>query len=278
MLLLCFPIQLCSANETAQKAEIQPKGLHGLLCSPTGEPVPHSTVYINLIKVTTAKDGTFFLDHETLEHQGPELLVMANVTQNNKPYSCAQMIHYVTGTENITIRLRPQASIIGTVVSEKGEPVEGAQVSPYMNVGSMTCHGTIQAGKVSQTDTNGAFRLTNLYPGMIYRLHIKASGKERKWTDWIALPAHLTSSTIRVILRDAPASVTGRVVNQNGDGVPEIHVILGHPCIPDDTTRTDNEGNFQIFNLFPEQEVRLCINGTFYPVKAGTKDFVVIVN
>jgi hypothetical protein len=278
LLLLGIPIQLCHANETASKADMHPKGLHGLLCTPTGEPVPNSTVTINnWIKATTAKDGTFFVDHQELEHQGPELLVMAGTSQNNTSYSCAEIINYVTGKENITIRLRPQVSIIGTVVAENGELIEGAEVVPYMNAGSITCHGTIQAGKASQTDANGEFRLTDLYPEMVYRLHIKAPGKERKWTDWIALPQRLTSDKIRVTLRDAPASVTGRVVDRNGDGVPSL-VILGHPCIPDDTIKTDSEGYFKVANLLGEQEVRLFVNRRFYPVKAGTQDFVITVN
>ena len=277
LLLLCLPIPLCNAAEIAPKDEIHTKGLRGFLCTPTGEPVPNTTVTINYgIKATTAEDGTFFVDHEKLEYQGAELLVMAAFTQNDRSYSGAQIINYVTGKENISIRLGPQVSIIGTIAGENGEPIEGAEVIPYMNAGSITCHGTIRVGKASQTDVNGAFKLTGLHPEMVYRLHIKARGKERKWTDWIGLPSRLTSNKIQVILRDAPASVTGRVVNQNGDGVASI-VILGHPCIPDDTVKTDSEGYFKVSDLLPEQEVRLHINRVSHAVKAGTKDFIVTV-
>jgi 5-hydroxyisourate hydrolase-like protein (transthyretin family) len=78
-------------------------------------------------------------------------------------------------TKEIEFRLSPEATIMGLVLDEAGEPVRNAQVT-LMNVPPQTPGGVQPAGNTrggARTDDRGIYELANLAPGE-YRLMVHA--------------------------------------------------------------------------------------------------------
>ena len=252
------------------------RGLHGSVFGPEGKPFPTATVRVNMRKVTTSEDGTFLVPHDELKGQGSTLLLTAEGEQSGKTLRCARFVDYVTGKENTTIRLSECASIGGRILTPDGKPVDGAEVSALMDVRGMTCHGTFPVGKPAVTDKAGRFTLSDLYPDTCYMLRVTCPRRERKVTDWVVVGTRELGDKLEVVLRDAPGSVEGVVVDGKGNPVAKARVILGHPCIPDAVSVTDAEGRFRIEDLIPGEEVTLFIGSRFQKVKVGTGDVVLV--
>lgn len=265
-----------AASHQHAPSEPAERGLHGFVCGPEGKPLPSATVWVNLRRVTTSEDGTFFVPHDVLEHQGPTLVAMAEAEQSGRKLRRARFIEYVTGRENATIRLSTSASISGRIVTPESQGVEGARVSALMDVGGMTCHGTFPVGGAVATDRMGRFTLSGLYPDTRYWLRVTCPGRERKMTDWVVVGMRELGGQPEVVLRDAPGSVAGVVVDEEGEPVAKAKVILGHPCIPDAVAPTDEKGRFQITDLVPGEEVTLCLGFRFQKVKVGAGDLVLV--
>jgi hypothetical protein len=264
------------AQQTAKDTEGE--GLHGFVCGPDGKPFPGATVLVNMRRVTTGGDGSFFVPHKELETQGPTLILLAQGELEGKKLSCARFVDYATGKENITIRLCRSASITGRVLSPDGTPIPGAKVSAHVDVGVVTCHGTFPVGAPAATDDTGQFILSDLYPDTRYRLRVECPGRERKLTDWIAVRTQELCDKLQIVLRDAPGFVAGRVVDGKGQPVAKTRVILGHPCIPDAVSITDGEGKFRIDDLVPGEEVTLCLDWSFQTVKVGAEDLILVTS
>jgi hypothetical protein len=272
-------VEAATADPTGTQREAKApegQGLRVFVCGPDGKPFPQARVLVNMRKAPQGEDGTFFVPHEQLERQGPTLILMVQGELAGKPLSCARFIDYVTGKENITVRLWQSGSITGRVLSPHAAPLDGAQVSALMDVGGLTCHGTMPVGEPAVTDTTGQFTLRDLYPDTRYRLRVTCPRRERKLTDWIAVGSRELGDRLQVVLRDAPGSVAGRVVDGKGSPVANSRVILGHPCIPDAVAVTDAEGKFRIEDLVPGEEVTLCIGWNFQKTKVGTEDLVLV--
>ncbi len=249
-------------------------GLRGFVCDRGGKGFSGATVFANRTKAKVAEDGTFFVPHKGLRRGGTRLIILAYGELDGKKLKCARFIDYVTGKENVTLRLEPSASLGGHIVSPEGGPVAGAMVSALMNAGGLTCHGTMPVGKPVQTDEKGRFDLDDLYPNMRYKLWIVCPGSERKITEWIAVEQRGPRDKIEVVLREAPGFVAGRVVDENGGPVPNARVILGSPCIPGAISVADAEGGFRIDNLLPGKEVTLRVGRNSHKVKVGATDLV----
>lgn len=265
-------------QEGAQQAAkaLEEAGLHGVVCGANGEPVPKATVLVNMRKTTTREDGTFFVPHEQLKGQGPTLILLAQGEQEGRRLRCARFVDYVTGRENITVRLCHNGSITGHVVSPEGMPIRGATVSALLDVGMLTCHGTHPVGRPAVTDGTGQFVLIDMYPDTRYRLRVGCARRERKLTDWIAVGTKELCPELQIVLRDAPGFVAGRVVDEQGRSVAKASVMLGHPCIPDAVSVTDAEGKFRIEDLVPGEEVTLSLDWKFHKVKVGAEDLVLV--
>ncbi len=256
--------------------ELQARGLRGFVCDAEGKPFPQATVFVNMRKKLTDDDGTFFISHKELERQGSSLIVLVQGEREGKQFRCAKFVDYVTGKENITVALRHSASINGRVVTTDGSPIAGAKVSALMNVRGYTCHGTLPAGKPAKTDRNGRFEIVDVYPHDSYRLRVTCPGRERKVTDWIPVGTRELCKELDIHLRDAPGFVEGRVVNEKGEALEKVRVILGHPCIPDAISITDVDGKFRIEDLVPGEEVTVVVGRESQKVKVGTEQLVIV--
>lgn len=91
------------------------------------------------------------------------------------PYSSAIILTAEAPTVNLEFRLSPEASIVGQVLDEAGEPVRNAQIM-LQNVPPPTAGGPQPAGGTrggARTDDRGMYELPNLGPGS-YKLSLHA--------------------------------------------------------------------------------------------------------
>lgn len=93
----------------------------------------------------------------------------------HSPYSSAVVLTAEAPTLNLEFRLSPEASIVGQVLDEAGEPVRNAQIM-LQNVPPPTAGGPQPTGGTrgaARTDDRGMYELPNLGPGS-YRLSLHA--------------------------------------------------------------------------------------------------------
>lgn len=252
-------------------------GLRGFVCGSDKKPFPDAVLLLNFRKIPIKDDGTFFIPQESLRREFKPLFLMVKGETNGKKLASAKWIEYVTGRENITIRLYWSATIFGRVMTPGDKPVNGAKVSALINVKGMTCHGTFPVGESALTDESGQFALSGLYPDSTYKLRVECPGKERKMTDWISVGNRELNPDFKVILRDAPGFISGCVADEKGNPLANKRVILGNTCNPDAVCVTDSQGRFRIEDLIPGEEVEISVKGASKKVRVGTENLVIEV-
>jgi hypothetical protein len=93
----------------------------------------------------------------------------------HQPYSSAIVLTAGAPTKDIEFRIGPEASFVGVVLDEAGEPVRNAQVAlqtvPRATPGGPEPVGNSRGG--ARTDDRGMYELPNLAPGE-YRLSVRA--------------------------------------------------------------------------------------------------------
>ncbi len=103
-------------------------------------------------------------------------------------FSSAIVLTAAAPTKEIEFRMSPEASIVGVVMDEAGEPVRNAQITlqnvPPPNPGGPAPIGGTRG--TANTDDRGMYELMNLAPGE-YRLNIHAQ-------PWYAASAQTTDS------------------------------------------------------------------------------------
>ena len=139
----------------------------------------------------------------------------------------------------------------GRVLSVDSQPIAGATVSAYISDGDFSQRGFHPIGEPVKTDPKGRFLISKLYANNDYLLHIEVAGYERKWTDWMHVRSGVPEP-VAIRLREAPASVAGKVVDAQGSPVAKARVQLRYPDSKgaDASTETDAEGTFRIDGLF----------------------------
>jgi uncharacterized GH25 family protein len=281
-------LALFNLSGTIQSATAadEAKGFRGYVCDDLGKPVPNAKVAVNYHPVKTDSQGRFFVPHEKLKHDGGRsAFVTVEATLENKerprlrPWEAnyAGCFHYVTGEENVTIQPHGPVVLGGRVLSVDGKAIPGATVSANISNGGLTQFGLGRVREPVKTDQEGHFRIPKLYDNNDYWVRIEVAGYERKWMDPIRIGCR-DAEPVDIHLREAPASVAGRVVDAQGSPVAKARVQLRYPNSkdPDATAETDAEGNFRIDSLFTDQEVELWANGTTVKTKAGTSNLRIV--
>jgi hypothetical protein len=95
--------------------------------------------------------------------------------EHQQIYSSAIVLTAEAPTKDIEFRISPEASIVGVVLDEAGEPVRNAQLAlqsvPRPSPGGPQPAGNMRGG--ARTDDRGIYELPNLSPGE-YRLSVRA--------------------------------------------------------------------------------------------------------
>ena len=199
LLCCCVGMVLCKASaQTKRETKSNSAGSHYeitgvVINNTTGDPVPHCRLTANLTgrggfgnrQFPAPSDGFDCDTHGrfvvTVPSAGAWRLT-ANargfVSQDydeHQFFSSAIVLTADAPTKDIEFRMSPEASIIGVIVDEAGEPVRNAQVM-LQTVPPPSPGGPQPAGNTrsnSRTDDRGMYELPNLPPGE-YRLTVHA--------------------------------------------------------------------------------------------------------
>jgi RNA polymerase sigma-70 factor (ECF subfamily) len=214
-----------------------------------GKPVADATIQTSLgLSATSDAAGAY----EIKGLAGDEIKVTAQAFGATNAFSPLVTVKLATGriTEH-DIDLTGGAEVHGVVVDQAGKPVPNVYVRLIDGRGDL--------GE-SMTNSVGAFQCTSMLGGGEYRVSVFPSPGARTafalagGKDTVSLTnGDVVLEDIKVAIEHAPMSISGRVVDDKGVAVADVHVeAIGHgqnpsPLFP--SIRADGNGQFTIGNL-----------------------------
>ena len=183
-LYLCAAV-LFSTNLQAQQQKAEgPYRISGTVVNAvTGEPLSRAGVSIALSSdfspvqsTQTSPDGRFMFDHLPAAKYaltGSRRGFITAAYDEHEQFSTAIATGEGLVSENLVLRLVPDAVISGTVAEDSGDPIENARVSLYRQTHNSGVERIQLAGNTN-TDDIGAYEFTGLAPGNYF---IAASGR-----------------------------------------------------------------------------------------------------
>jgi len=182
----CATVLLC-INYTQLHAQQRSEGPYRIsgtaVSAATGEPLDRASITLALssnfstVRSTqTDPDGRFAFDHLSATKYaltGSRRGFITASYDEHEQYSTAIVTGEGLVSENLILRLVPEAVISGVVAEDSGDPVENARVSLYRQTHDSGIE-KIQIAGSTNTDDMGAYEFTALAPGDYF---IAASGR-----------------------------------------------------------------------------------------------------
>ena len=147
----------------------------------------------------------------------------------------------------IAIRLKKTTRLTGRIMDETGGPVANQVVEVWSRgPGRRLRPSAVElTGGPLRTAANGSFRTPdNLMVGSIYRVVVRAQGKEPILSDWMTIgeqPRALLPMRLRPL-----RSVSGRVVNRQGKPAADVEVFQTGDGPEPTATRSGPDGRFSL--------------------------------
>ncbi len=232
------------------------------------------------LAVTTGPDGRATIGYLT----SPNRLVAVRLTAE----SIGTQDILIFGAEGwgtvenpITIRLKPTSSIVGQVVDGAGSPVRDQLVEVWFR-GEM--RHTTQPNPVGfphgppRTAADGSFQTPdNLLVGTPYRVVVRGPALEPVFSGWTTITE--APRTLPPIVLRRLRTITGRVVDRQGQPVAGVEVFQSGDGPERTTTTTGAEGRFSLGG-FRQGTVFLFVRGEGFRfhgqlVKPAESDFTI---
>ena len=261
----CAIVLLCS-NGTSLQAQQKSEGHYRIsgtvVSAATGEPLDRASITLALSSnfstvqsTQTGPDGHFAFDHLSATKYaltGSRRGFITASYDEHEQYSTAIVTGEGLASENLILRLVPEAVISGVVTEDSGDPVENARVSLYRQTHDSGIE-KIQIAAGTNTDDTGAYEFPSLAPGDYF---IAASG--RPWyadtgagpmlvSDTSEAPKEITHSRLDLVYATTfYADVTNSddatpIPSKGGDKIqinfalhaqPALHLLV-HTPVPD---------------------------------------------
>ncbi len=184
----------------------------------------------------------------------------------------------VAGGESVTLRLQKNAlaSLSGCVTGPAGQPIAGA---PVMQ--TVWTFDSGSGGVVANTDAQGRYALTGLWPDLRYSVGVTAKGFGQAYTQQLQLRPGEARELAPLVLKFADRSVTGRVVDENGDPMVGAQVNLDGRDSAQQYQAADSAGKFR-FDGVVDEKVRVSAYrpGCHWAEKhvpAGSSDVILVL-
>ncbi len=159
----------------------------------------------------------------------------------------AVAVEIAEDTRELDIRLEPGITFSGKIVDVAGKGIAGAQVRPMLRVSNW---GSPLSREQTETDANGNYEIGAMPPGRNYDIYASAKGYGEKDVDAHtdnAVNNRLEIETMTLPL--ANLSVSGRIVDKQGDPVPDARVEGSGQDQPRPHTLSHAQGNFILAGL-----------------------------
>lgn len=253
-----------------------------VLAERTGQPIPEFNVRMTTSKIGSCvvgfraqwlDEGYVFESPEGLFDTGIDRLPVGGavrMTVQAQGYDSLTLdpvvVHPISTNPNRTVfHLEPATVFNGRIVSRDGHPIKGASVLLFCDSSEPEREYWLRA----ETDVMGMYVLSGLEPEP-YCLFVSAPG----FTPRVHVMADLLepANQLADIVLDVAATVIGRVIDENGEGIGGVRVSasvsLGRAVdvltrLPSlgPTTHTDNDGHYQLSEV-PTGSVALSLCDT----------------
>jgi hypothetical protein len=250
-----------------------------VLAETTGQPIPEFTVKMTASQIGRhvvgfraqwLDEGYAFESPEGLFDTGIDRLPVGGavrMTVQAQGYDSLTLdpvvVQPISTDPNRTVfRLQPATVFAGRVVSRDGQPIEGATVLLFSDKSEPEREYWPRA----ETDAMGTYVLSGLEPEP-YCLFVSAAG----FAPRIHVMADLLepANQLANLVLDIAATVTGRVIDENGEGIGGVRVgasvslgravdVLTRWPSLGPTTHTDNDGHYQLSEV-PTGSVALSL-------------------
>ena len=152
-----------------------------------------------------------------------------------------------TGLDGVELVMLKEASVSGTVVDPRGEPVEGIGIAAWPMVGGDGPQGQ------TETATDGTFTIKQLFPGE-HRIVLSNPGGSswsiRNEVERVTLESGEKLKGLVVVKElEGTLQIAGRVVDSDGDPVSSANLTVYYPVFR--SAHSDTEGKFT-FEELPE--------------------------
>jgi protocatechuate 3,4-dioxygenase beta subunit len=148
----------------------------------------------------------------------------------------------------ITLRLGDGGlSISGRVLNQDGEPVPDLAIFAVPYLLTETAERLVSPGqREGQTREDGSYAIRGLEPG---EYEVRTAGTELYPSARVVVPAGVTSADL-VLLGGPRVRVYGTVTNTRGEPLVGVRVV--RLAAPVEQTRTDDDGNYEIYLIAEE--------------------------
>jgi hypothetical protein len=222
--------------------------LRGKVVDEKGAPIERARVVSDAPDTGEGADE-FTLEDGTFEHYGfsPNIKV-PTITAARPGFAKTVAGPFELGEvdlEGVVIEMEQGASISGVVVDRKNNPLAD------MYVRAMPTDGSRGNSSSDSTGPEGAFKLDGLVAGM-YGITLRSNRSYRTSNDFvqeISVAAKQDVTDVRLVYEEgAGLTITGRVLNGNGDPVAEAS-LNAHGNNSYGYTRSEEDGTFEITGL-----------------------------
>jgi len=201
----------------------------------------------------------------------------------------------MTGAGEVTLKLVPKSFgvVRGRVVDEAGMPIVGAAISlgewvlgaEKIQLGSPSADAEPDWSRGMQmevmlTGRDGRFEIVNLWPGEMTSVSAAATKYTKETVRRFVLKPGEVRELPAIVLKAAPFSIAGRVVDENGAPVAGVCAYISPKISSEQRVVTDREGRFRFADMADEKVVinvgRSLMSGAA-EARAGDKDVEIVL-
>jgi protocatechuate 3,4-dioxygenase beta subunit len=223
--------------------------INGVVRDPAGMPIEGVQLMImpgGREEVRSDSEGKFEYIWDQRSWGDRESTVFCFVARH-KQRNLAAALEIGGDTKTLDLKLNPGVSFVGKVVDPDGKGIAGAQVRVMLRVSNW---GSSLSRELVKADDNGNYKIQAIPPGHNYSINASAKGYGEKDVEAHADNAvdnRLKIETITLPL--ANLSVSGQIVDTEGNPVSDTRVEGSGEDQPHPYTLSDMQGNFTLGGL-----------------------------
>jgi len=223
--------------------------INGIVRDTAGRPI--ESVQLMIIpggreEVISNSEGKFEYIWDRRSWGDPEGTVFCFVARH-KQQNLAAALEIGDDTKTLDLKLEPGITFAGKVVDPDGKGITGAQVRVMLRVSNW---GSSLSRELVKADENGNYKIQAIPQGHKYSVSASAKGYGEKDVEAHADNAVDNRLSIEAItLPLANLSVSGQIVDTEGNSVPDVRVEGSGDDQPHPNTLTDKQGNFTLDGL-----------------------------
>jgi protocatechuate 3,4-dioxygenase beta subunit len=228
----------------------QPK-INGVVRDENGEPVKDAILKIFPMggrdEIRSDAEGKYEVSWDPRMWGPDERETVICLVARHEKLNLAGAVEISQDTQTLDIKLQPGITFAGKVVDTDGKGIAGAHIRAMLRVSSW---GSSLSREQVKADDKGNYQLNAIPAGHKYSIGASAEGYGQKDVDAHtdnAVDNRLNIETIT--LPPANLSVSGQIVDKEGNPVPDARVEGSGRDQPRPNTLTDKQGNFTLDGL-----------------------------